>query len=228
MARTQQAIAWGVPSRRRARWKEMPRKFKMLLPDGKNIEASLAKFTRGDIYGVKRRERRDVEGNPLKQARITLDGFHLIPNKGTSTQIIDEEGNFVERGSTVVATLEGEPCPLTESMFSTGVDLKATITLEEYLHHDIERTYVLESEFPLGALYEDCVARLEEGELYAFTYAWMATHDPSRAILLPVEGTIVVAVGKQVTLKWVGPDTQVLALFEDIIEDEEFEFEESW
>ena len=206
----------------------MPREFAMLLPDGNQIDVSLSKFTRGDIYGVKRREKRDLEGTPLRKGRITADGFHLIPDKGTSNQDIDEEGNLVERANTVPATIEGEPCPIVESMFKTGVQLTETISLEEYFHHDIDKTYVLESEVSLASLLDKCVSLLDEERLFTFTYAWTASHDPSTAMLVPFDGSIVVLVGKRAELKWVGPDTQVLALFEDIVEDEEFDFEEAW
>lgn len=204
------------------------RQFKMILPDGNEIDASLKKFTRGDIYGVKRREKRDLQGNVLTRARITADGLHVIPAGGLRMQAMDEDGFLVERGDTIPATPDGEPCPVVESIFTTGVHLSRTITVEEHLHHDIERTYVLESDAPLDTLHEKCVALLGEQRLLAFDYAWTATPAPLTGIVIPFEGKLVVAVGRQADVKWVGPDTQLLGLFEDIIEDEEFDFEETW
>lgn len=191
---------------------------------------SLEKFERSDLYGQKVRERRLDNGERLQLARLTWDGRHVIPDKGLSMIYLDEDKNYVPNADIYDVNKEGEPIPLTTSIFKTGVDLETTIPVDEFFQYNIENTYVLASEVELQPLKEACKALQDQGKFYTFKYAYYDSYYPSDAIIIPHEKDLVIAIGERFELVWVGPTTDIDALFKDIEEDEDedISFEDVW
>ena len=209
--------------------RNMPRKLKLTFPKGEEATVVLQKFTRGDVYGEKRRERRSVGGAALQYVSITEDGAHIVPSKGLSSLYLDESLKYVERNEVIDVSSTGEPLDIKESIFSTGVVISNKIPLEEYFAYDIENTYVLTSEDDLTPLYNECKSLIEQGFLYRFEYVYYSTAYPSDGILIPFGGDIVVGLGRSVPPVWAGPSTNVDMMFEEVEEEsDDFDFEDAW
>jgi hypothetical protein len=208
----------------------MGRKFKLLLPNGNQATVSLSKFTRGDLYGVKRVEKRSIEGVPLKAVALTADGAHIIPEKATSSNYWTDDGQFVTKNQYINVTAQGEPIPVQESVYSIGAELTETISLEDFFGYDIEATYILESEEDLSDLVAKCESLLQEDRLFRFKYAYLPTAYPNDALLIPHQGKIIIMLGTYAEPVWIGPATNIALFFADLEEeeDEEIDFTAVW
>lgn len=157
------------------------------------IEASLKKFTRDMVYGKLITERIAEDGTVLQYASLTADGSLILPLGGTGFNYLDENGLYTAQ--TRLINDEGKDIPFTESMYKTTVTLKTTISIEEYFCYNITATYLLKCE-NLEIIKRKCEELLKQDKLLRFTYAYYATQNPSDAILVPKDDTVVVAVGR--------------------------------
>jgi hypothetical protein len=203
----------------------MARKFKLFLPDGIDATVSLSKFTRGDLYGVKRVEKRSLTNDVLKSVSLTADGAHIIPERGFSSNFWTEDGRYISKDEYINVTSEGEPIPVTESTYTTGARLTETISVEDFFRYDIESTYLLESDSDLSELFETCEKLLNEGRIFRFKYAYNPTAYPSDALLVPYEKKIIIMLGTYAEPVWIEPTTNIALFFADLDEEEEEEID---
>jgi len=208
----------------------MPRKLRIIPAEGETtlLEVILQKFTMEDLYGKKIVEKRTTSGELLSQVSVTLDGTHILVEKSTSSQYIDENGLYI---SEVIPTdKEGKPLPITNSMFKDVITLSQTITLEEFFTIDVSKTYVLNSEGDMKILVDRCQKLLGEKKFLTFNYTYYDTAFPETAVLIPVKDSIVVAVGTPAPVLWAKLTTNLPETFteEEAESEEEPEFGTFW
>jgi hypothetical protein len=211
----------------------MARTFALRIPGVAEVQATMEKFQRSDLYGRKYVEKRDDNGNRLSLARITWDGKHVIPEKGMAMVHLDEDKKFVASEDIYDVNKEGEPMALFTSSYKTGIELTNTIPVEEYFNYNIETTYKISSEADPASfilIQSACDSLKRDGRLYTFQYAYLDTFYPQVGIIISHEGELVVAIGDKFEPRWVGPATDVEELFKDIDDDEEEDitFGEAW
>ena len=181
------------------------------------IPVSLKKFSRDTLYGKSTVEKRGERNEIYRNALLTMDGTHILPNKSIGAHYVDPQGNFV--AETLLINTDGKAIPVVRSMFKEPVKLSKTISLEEYFSYSVERTYILASEHEedLRHLYLACKKLLEQKRLYYFAYAYYDTTNPRDAILIPKNEQILVVVAEFAELILLKP-SQIL--YSDIEEEE--------
>ncbi len=106
-------------------------------------------------------------------------------------------------------------------MYDEPINLNSTISLQDYFCYDFERTYILETE-DAEELIKECITLFDKNKLIRFKYAYYATHDSKDAILIPLDNSIIVVVGKYEEPIYVKPKQ---TLFYDDEDEEELEFD---
>ena len=183
------------------------------------LKTKIAPFSRDSIYGRKLIEKRGEDGSKYKTVYLTEEGTLIVVPGATGTDYFTEEGNYVKK--VVIVDEEEKEIPITYSMFKSSVDLKNTISIEQYFNYDIERSYVLQSDNQeeLTLLLLECQIMLESNLLMKFPYAYYDTIEKRDAILVPKEDKIVMLVG-------VYTEPEFISVTEIEYEEEEEEVEE--
>ncbi len=205
----------------------MARKIKMSLSDGHEIYFTLKKFTKGDLYGIKTKEKR-MDNKLLKTVSISSDGAHILSNGSTTLQFLDEDGKYIERKDIEIFSNFGEKIELTPSMFDSGVILEE-ITFSDYFRYNFVTSYYLNIQD--GAqndlLYSKCIDFFENEKLLKFEYTFRETSHPQEAVLIPKDDKIIVVVGTYAPEIY---NTPVLSIqkFSEINDEDEIKFEDIW
>ncbi len=205
----------------------MARKIKMSLSNEHEFYFTLKKFTKGDLYGTKTKEKR-LDNKLLKTVSISSDGAHILPKGSTSLQFLDEDGKFVERKDVEIFSIEGEKIELTPSMFDKGVNLEE-ITFSDYFRYNFVTSYYLNIQD--GAqnelLYSKCIDCFENEKLLKFEYTFRETSHPQEAILIPKSEKIIVVVGTYAPEIYNSPVLNIQE-FSEINDEDEIKFEDIW
>lgn len=146
--------------------------------------------------------------------------------------LVDEDGNYVPKSDVEFFTVEGKkleekPSSLHLKNSPNVVEVGKTITLDEFLDHDIDYRYIL---FPIdgdGASFLDYLYELEGGSeprFFTFEFNYRSSHQPKKAILQIItedeEEYILMNVGRRFESKLIG--------YEEIPEEEELEIDEDF
>lgn len=224
----------------------MARRKISLFLDERELDISIKKFFRGDLYGTRRTVKLNSEDeeNPLKTLSISSDGAYILPKGSFSSQYFDQKENFIKKEEVIQTDREGNP--LKEeipSIFDTGIHL-TEITFQEYFNYDIDATYAIthDPDKPDNGelLFQCCQSLLlDEDKLFKFTYAWRPTQHPSEGILLPVDDNqghreVIIAIGKWAPEVWSESTLDLLELKKQVQKDDEeddeemISFEDAW
>jgi len=205
----------------------MARKIKMSFSDEHEFYFTLKKFTKGDLYGIKTKEKR-LDNKLLKTVSISSDGSHILPKGSTSLQFLDADGKYIERNDVEIFSKEGEKIELTPSMFGTGVNLEE-ITFSDYFRYNFVTSYYLniENDAQYDLLYLKCTDYFENEKLFKFKYTFRETTHPQEAVLIPKDEKIIVLVGTYAPEIY---NTPVLNIqeFSEINDEDEIKFEDIW
>jgi len=160
------------------------------------FKANFVSFSRDSAYGRQSYEKRGEDGKPYRTMFLIEDGSLFIFPNSTSSDYFDEKGRYIEKK--IPVDEEGKEFTVIPSMYKSTIDLKNTISIQEYFNYSIERTYFLNSESSdeLMLLSLECQLLFENNQLLKFPYAYYDTLDRREAILIPKEDKIVVVVGR--------------------------------
>ena len=143
----------------------------------------------------------------------------IIPRGETSTALLSEEGTWVDRSELVAVDAEGKPAQLVPSSFNEPIELKATVTVEEYLDYIIKNVYLLK-----GEALDELAKFIRDKDIFTFTFNYRSDYDASPAFLIEQDGTVFMTIGEKAQFEYVGKDaavTEALSLEDD--EEEETE-----
>jgi len=170
---------------------------------GADIPFALSKVERSDLYGFVEIETLDERGRKCTLATLADDGRSVIASGGTALATLSAEGSWVEKKTLVPTDNQGNRITPCASSYAAPCPLEKTVTIEEYLSHDVRAVYQLSSETDFGPL----LAELKKGTIFNFPYSFRGGLEPDAGfVLLAADGTPFFAVGSPTKLEFVGFD----------------------
>ena len=168
---------------------------------GAEIPFALSKVERSDLYGFVEIETLDEKGRRCSMATLADDGRSIIPPGGTAIICLSPEGHWLEKKSLIPTDNQGNQITPIGSSYAAPVPLDQTVSIEEYLSHDIRSVYQISSDVDFGPL----KAELQKGTIFQFPYSFRGGLEPDCGfLLLAADGTPFVAIGSPTRLEFVG------------------------
>jgi hypothetical protein len=178
---------------------------------GIDFPFSLSKVERSDLYGFVETEALDEQGRKCTLATLADDGKSLIPSGGSAMVTLSAEGNWVEKKALIPTDNQGNRITPVASSFAAPVPIEKTVSIDEYLSHNIRAVYRISSEADYGPL----LAELKKGTIYGFPYSFRGGLEPDAGfLLLAADGTPFITIGTPTRLEFVGLE-QTAAIAED-------------
>lgn len=110
---------------------------------GAEYGAAPVKLERKKIYGWSDLVATDKAGEVCSTAYLSTDDSLLIPAGGYKQGTVDEGGKWVEKSTLTACDSEGNALTVYASSFDAPIELKETVTAEEFLDNDWESVYQL-------------------------------------------------------------------------------------
>lgn len=179
--------------------------------NGVQMPFALSKVERSDLYGFIEIETLDERGRKCTLATLADDGRSVIASGGTCLATLSAEGSWVEKKTLVPTDNQGNRITPCQSSYAAPCPLEKTVSIEEYLSHDVRAAYQISSEAEVGPLLDE----LKKGTIFQFPYSFRGGLEPDAGFLLmAADGTPFFAVGSPTKLEFVGFD-QSAAIVED-------------
>jgi hypothetical protein len=185
---------------------------------GLAIPFALNKVERSDLYGFVEVETLDEQGRKCTLATLADDGRSIIPSGGTAIITLSADGNWIEKKLLTPTDNQGAKITPVASSYAAPVPLEKTVTIEEYLSHDIRAVYQVSCESDFAPL----MAELKKGKIFHFPYSFRGGLEPDAGfLLLSADGTPFLAIGSPTKLEFVGFDQSAAIASDDDAEGEE-------
>ena len=147
----------------------MARRLSFVIPErGSEFSVGLVKVDRKKIYGDVFTESFDDADNRCELVSIANDGQTLFGTGGIAFAIQNQDGKFVRKSDLIPITEDGEVIEDSESSFLDPIELTETVSVEDYLSHQVKSVYYLEEAENFDAL----KALLKDGDIYQFPFSY--------------------------------------------------------
>jgi hypothetical protein len=190
---------------------------------GSELPFTLSKVERSDLYGFVEIETLDEQGRKCFTAMLAEDGRNIIPSGGSAIVTLSPEGNWIEKKVLIPCDHLGNRITPVGSSYTAPVPLEETVSIEEYLSHDIRAVYQLSCESDLVPL----MVELKKGTIFHFPYSFRGGLEPDAGfLLLAADGMPFLAIGAATKLEFVGfaQEAGIAADNESSEEDESVDF----
>ena len=177
----------------------MPRPLVLSL-DGEEFSVGLFKVDRADLYGEVKIEAFDEKGNPASIRVLAADGNTLIDKGGTALEMVDKDGNSLERKQIHTVNLKGKELKPVESSFS-HVNVLKQATVEEYLSLIVKSVYWIQPNE--GESVDLLIEHLKTGRIYSFPFSYRDGIESDEAYLIANGKDPFMVIGHQATLQFV-------------------------
>jgi hypothetical protein len=168
---------------------------------GVDLPLEMNRVERSDLYGYVETEALDAQGRRCLSATLADDGQTIVGSGGSSFASLSADGMWLEKSQLKPVDAEGKPITPVPSSYAAPVPLEKTVSIDEYLAHNIRSVYQVTSD--LGPL----MAKLKEGTIFAFPYSFRGGLEPDAGfLLLAADGTPFVAIGNRTKMDFVGFD----------------------
>lgn len=169
--------------------------------NGVECAFDIAKLDRKKLYGWKSVVAFDSNGNECLKMDLDQTGSFIIPPGGKGLGIIDLQGNWVDKSQLIALLDDGSPAQLVPSSFETPVELKQTVTIEEFLDYNIDYVYVMD---PVGSSQEllDLVKKTDG--IYCFEFNYRTDYEGSTAFLVESKDKLYLLVGSKNEFEFIG------------------------
>ena len=147
---------------------------------GKEYPANPTLIDRKKLYGWTENQAFDDQGNNCKLVSMDESGTLIIPKGGIGLGILSPEGKWIQRSKLKAVNMENEPVSLISSSYSIPIELKETVTYEEYLDHSITAFYQLEN------IDNELIEWIGDN-IYRFDYCYRDSYEGKPAFLLVSE-----------------------------------------
>ena len=148
-----------------------------------SFDCSLHKVDRAKLYGSRRIETLDMDGNECTLATLLDDGKTLVPSGGTALGYINPQGEWVSRKNITAIDYDGQPLETIPSSFEAGIVLDEQVSPEFFLDHSIRLTYQLLSD----DLDEDFLSMIAHGAIFKTHFSYRGGIDPDPAFVMQGE-----------------------------------------
>jgi hypothetical protein len=147
---------------------------------GAGASFSIDKLDRRKLYGYKRTDVLDKDGNRCTLATLSAEGDLLVPPGGRGVAYLTDEGRWVGTKERIAVDEAGKPLPQVPSSFGRDIELDRTVTIDEYLAHEAKLVYALTSEEDAS----EFIKKIPEDEIPVFEFNYRAGPDPDPAFLI--------------------------------------------
>ena len=187
---------------------------------GNEYSLEPVRLDRKKLYGWTEKLVLDTEGSPCVAASLDETGTLLIPKGGSGIGIWDEKGHWLDRAQLIPTRPDGKVAKKIPSSFAATIELKETVTLEEFLDHKITAIYTMQGE-------ENCpdFVKAVSKSIYTFQFNYREGYQENPAFIMESQGELFVLIGQKMQFEFVGLERAGLIdeTEEDALEQEEEE-----
>ncbi len=173
----------------------------------KSISLATNKIDRSKLYGYKELEVVDDKGSRCELATLAEDGRTLVGRGSTALGWLDADGLWCNKSQLKPVDLDGKEVAPVESSFSAPIKLFETVSIDDYLQHNIRLVYSVESTDDLS----DLKAELSRGTIFSFPYSYRGGFEADCGFLLVNDaGEIMLAIGNPTNVNFIGLTAPVI------------------
>jgi hypothetical protein len=182
----------------------------------RELAFTLNKVDRTKLYGYKEMAVLAEDGQRCELATLADDGCTVIGRGGTGLGQLSVDGLWCEKKTLKPVDQNGKEIQPVPSSFAAPIRLFDTVSLDEYLRHNIRLVYHVTSDDDV----DDLVAELKKGTLFSFPYSYRGGLAADAGFLLMgEEDRIFLLVGNPTRYEFIG--LQQVAAVEEVEEDED-------
>ncbi len=167
-------------------------------------EFKISRLSRDKIYGKKRSVVIDDMDQECKAALLTADGDALLVSGNTSSMMIDEDFNSINRKALRAVDADGNPVDKVPSTLGVEQALQGPIDPTRLLEHVTTAVYVLDPEEMAPELLE----ALERGEIYEVPFAYRSGYGTNPLFILKNEHGCFGLLGSPTNFQFCAPEDQ--------------------
>lgn len=172
--------------------------------NGQSFDLHLEKVDRTKLYGFVETEVLDETGKPCSVGTLTGDGHSIVGRGGSAIAYLSPDGLWRKKAELRPVDPAGDLISPVKSTFDAVVPLNRTVTIDEYLAHNIHLIYRLTAEQEPTALLEE----LKAGTIFHFPFSYRGGIEASAGFLLQAaDGNIFLCVGSPTKLEFIGLKT---------------------
>lgn len=181
----------------------------------------LDRVERSDLYGFVEIETYDHLGNRCASAKLLNDGKTVVASGGTAMGFLSPDGAWLEKKELTAIDGDNKPVTPVPSSFSVPVLCKDTVSIDQYLSHNIKSAYAVTCLEDMTPLMDE----LKQGKIFCFPYSFRGGLEANAGfLLLAADGTPFLMVGEPTKLEFLSFE-QVSGVEEDAGETEEEELD---
>jgi len=159
---------------------------------------ALTRISRSRLYGSRQRVHLDPTGARCQRAALTDDGSLLLEQGMTAQGYFDPSGEWVPNNTLTGMSPEGELVDKVDSTLGVSQELEGPLDPQDVLDLGVSSVYSLEPE----EISESLGARLSEGDIFRFRFAYRAGFNTEMGILLGNEQGAFALVGRPQPTDW--------------------------
>lgn len=185
---------------------------------GTSLDFALNKVDRDQLYGYVETEVVDESGKPCELVTLAGDGHTLIGRGGTALGYFSPTGEWRKKSELVPVDVEGNRIVPVKSTFDAPVPLERTVTVEEFLNHNIGSVYQLMNDSIDTAFLEE----LTKGMIFQFPFSYRGGLEAHAGFVLRgSDGNIFLLVGSPTQVEFIGLNQPAPAVVEESTAEEE-------
>jgi len=187
----------------------------------KQYSFDTTRIDRAKLYGVRKRQPLDINGQPCIKASLTLDGSNLLLSGMTAQGYFNSEGSPISRQEMVGLDDQGNVVEQVPSTLGSPQKLEGPVSASEVLDLDVESFFCLE---PLE-VEENFLAELKSGSVYKFSFNYSAGLEMETAYLVANDDGVFAIVGSMAPGEWVEEAAVFVPVDGEDSDAEELDFE---
>jgi hypothetical protein len=186
---------------------------------GVSCTAQIEKVDRDKIYGWVNTRALDATGELCVTASVLEDGKTLIPAGGFTLLLVSENGSEIARKDLIAKDQNGNTLEIIASSFDAPVELRADVTLENFLDLQVKTVYQLS----MDSGKDELLAKLSKG-LLAFNFNYRAGYETDTGYLVALDNEIFAIIGRPTQFEFIKLETLAVEEDDEHDEDESLDF----
>jgi hypothetical protein len=167
---------------------------------GETVQLELEKIERAKLYGYIDNEVVDDTGKKCELATLISDGHSIVGKGGTALAYLTPEGMWRRKAELKAVDLNSNIIVPVKSTFESPVTLDKTVSIDDYLSHNIHLIYRMSPDEEHPAL----IAELKKGTIFNFPFSYRGGLEASAGfLLLGSDGNIFMCVGTPTAAEYV-------------------------